>query len=177
MESGWYCKEESYRRDVERLLSKPDPSCFFITVGTIATYLTTLAYKAETPLLKAYANLLGPLCPFAKRSRRQSNPGYGDAPDSMRDRTSLEVLLHPSKSCDACYACIITLTVALPHCLRYLERCLYSILEHISFLKALKLPMQLVFCTLSYLFRARWSSSIMVINTGSYVATSVMNYE
>ncbi len=33
--------------DGEELLSKPDPSLFFITVGTIATYLTTLAYKAE----------------------------------------------------------------------------------------------------------------------------------
>ncbi len=37
--------------------------------------------------------------PFVKRSRIQSNTGCGNAPGSMRlDRTSLEVLLHPSRS-------------------------------------------------------------------------------
>ncbi len=39
-----------------------------------------------------------PCVPFAKRSRRRSNTGYGGAPGSMQlGKTYLEVLLHPSR--------------------------------------------------------------------------------
>ncbi len=41
--AGGIVRKKLTAGDVERLLSKPDPSCFFITA--IATYLTILALK------------------------------------------------------------------------------------------------------------------------------------
>ncbi len=50
-------------------------------------------------LLALHTPLQTPCVPFAKRSRRRSNTGYGSAPGSMQlDRTSLERPSPPLKA-------------------------------------------------------------------------------